>query len=137
MNWLFTSGGQSLELQLQHWFFQWVFRIDFFRINWFDLLAVQGTLKSLLQHCSSKASILKHSAFFMVQLSHPYMTTEKKHRFDYVNPTNFFLGIMLYYFVCLISLLDTSKINTKWVLALCENTENYCSILDKNRHSGF
>ena len=108
-----------------------------FRINWFDLLAVQGTLKSLLQHCSSKASILQHSAFFMVQLSHPYMTTEKKHRFDYVNPTNFFLGIMLYYFICLISLLDISKINTKWILALCENTENYCSILDKNRHSGF
>ena len=48
-----------------------------FRINWFDLLAVQGTLKSLLQHHSSKASILWHSAFFMVQLSHPYMTTGK------------------------------------------------------------
>ena len=42
-----------------------------------DLLAVQGTLKSLLQHCSSKASILQHSAFFIVQLSHPYMTTGK------------------------------------------------------------
>ena len=49
----------------------------FFRIDWFDLLAVQGTLKSLLQHHSSKASILQHSAFFMVQLSHPYMTTGK------------------------------------------------------------
>ena len=48
-----------------------------FRIDWFDLLAVQGTLKSLLQHHSSKASILKHSVFFMVQLSHPYMTTGK------------------------------------------------------------
>ena len=46
-----------------------------FRMNWFDLLAVQGTLKSLLQHHSSKASILQHSAFFMVQLSHPCMTT--------------------------------------------------------------
>ena len=44
--------------------------------DWFDL-AVQGTLKSLLQHHSSKASILRHSAFFMVQLSHPYMTTGK------------------------------------------------------------
>ena len=43
----------------------------------FDLLAVQGTLKSLLQHHSSKASVLRHSAFFMVQLSHPYMTTGK------------------------------------------------------------
>ena len=48
-----------------------------FRIGWFDLLAVQGTLKSLLQHHSSKASILQHSAFLMVQLSHPYMTTGK------------------------------------------------------------
>ena len=48
-----------------------------FRIDRFDLLAVQGTLKSLLQHHSSKASILQHSAFFMVQLSHPYMTTRK------------------------------------------------------------
>ena len=48
-----------------------------FRIDWLDLLAVQGTLKSLLQHHSSKASILWCSAFFMVQLSHPYMTTEK------------------------------------------------------------
>ena len=48
-----------------------------FRIEWFDLLAVQGTLKSLLQHHSSKASILWHSAFVMVQLSHPYMTTGK------------------------------------------------------------
>ena len=49
----------------------------FFRIDWLDLLAVQGTLKSLLQHHSSKASILWRSAFFMVQLSHPYMTTGK------------------------------------------------------------
>ena len=48
-----------------------------FRIDWFDLLAVQRTLKSLLQHHSSKASILRHSAFFMVQLSHPYMTPGK------------------------------------------------------------
>ena len=49
----------------------------FFRIDWLDLLAVQGTHKSLLQHHSSKASILQHSAFFTVQLSHPYMTTGK------------------------------------------------------------
>ena len=48
-----------------------------FRMDWLDFLAVQGTLKSLLQHHSSKASILRHSAFFMVQLSHPYMTTRK------------------------------------------------------------
>ena len=48
-----------------------------FRMDWSDLLAVQATLKSLLQHHSSKASILQHSAFFIVQLSHPYMTTGK------------------------------------------------------------
>ena len=48
-----------------------------FRMDLLDLLAVQGTLKSLLQHHSSKASIIRHSAFFIVQLSHPYMTTEK------------------------------------------------------------
>ena len=48
-----------------------------FRVDWLDLLEVQGTLKSLLQHHSSKASILRHSTFFVVQLSHPYMTTAK------------------------------------------------------------
>ena len=48
-----------------------------FRMDWLDLLSVQGTLKSLLQHHSSKTSILRHSAFFVVQLSHPYMTTGK------------------------------------------------------------
>ena len=52
-------------------------RLVSFRMNWLDLLAVQGTLKSLLQHHSSKASILLRSAFFIVQLSHPYMTSGK------------------------------------------------------------
>ena len=52
-------------------------RLTSFRSDWLDLLAVQGTLKSLLQYHSSKASILEHSAFFIVQLSHPYMTTGK------------------------------------------------------------
>ena len=54
-----------------------------FRIDWLDLLAVQGTLKSLLQHHNSKVSILQHSAFFMVQLSHPYMTTGKPYLCQY------------------------------------------------------
>ena len=53
-----------------------------FRMDWLDLLAVQGTLKSLLQHHGSKASILRCSAFFIVQLSHPYMTTGKNHSLD-------------------------------------------------------
>ena len=69
--------AQVLELQLQHQPFQWIFRLLSFRIDWFDLPAVQGTLKSLLQHHNPKASILWCSAFFMVQLSHPYMTTGK------------------------------------------------------------
>ena len=62
---------------IQHWSFQWTFRVYSFRIDWFDLLAVQGTLRSLLQLHNSKASFLQCSTFFMVQLSHPYMTTEK------------------------------------------------------------
>ena len=67
--------AKVLEFQLQHQSFQWIFRVFIsFRIDLFDLLAVQGTLKSLLQHDSSKASVLQCSTFFMVQLSHPYMT---------------------------------------------------------------
>ena len=68
---------KGLELQLQHQSFQWILRLISFRMDWLDLLAVQGTLKSLLQHHSSKGSILWHSAFFRVQLSHPYVTTGK------------------------------------------------------------
>ena len=75
MSWLFASGGQSIELQ--HQSFPWIFRTDFLWIDWFDLLAVQGNLKSLIQHHTLKASILRHLAFFIVQLSHPYMTTGK------------------------------------------------------------
>ena len=63
-----------LEFQLQHQSFQ---RLTSFSIDWFDLLAVQRTLKSLLHHHSLKASIRQHSAFFMVQLSHPCRTIEK------------------------------------------------------------
>ena len=78
MSQFFASGGQSIG--------SFTFSISpsneysgliSFRMNWLDLLAVQGTLKSLLQHHSSKASILRHSASFIVQLSHPYMTTGK------------------------------------------------------------
>ena len=77
MSQLFTSGGQILELQLQHQSFSEYSALISFRTDWFDLLAVQGTLKSLLQHQNLKASILWCLAFFMVQLSHLYMTTEK------------------------------------------------------------
>ena len=73
-----------------------------FRVYWLDLLAVQGTLKSLLQHHSSKASILRCSAFFMVQLSHPYMTTGKTialTRWTFVSKVMFLLFNMLSRFV--------------------------------------
>ena len=66
-----------MEFQLQHQSFNEYLGLISFRMDWLDPLAVQGTLKSLLQHHSSKASILWHSAFFMVQLSHPYVTTGK------------------------------------------------------------
>ena len=69
--------AKVLEFQLQHQSSQWTPKMFSFRMDWLDLLAVQGTLKSLLQHQSSKASILRCSAFFIVQLSHPYMTTGK------------------------------------------------------------
>ena len=69
--------AKVLEFQLRHQSCQWIFRLISFRMDWLDLLAVQGTLKSLLQHHSSKASILRCSAFFIVQLSHPYMTAGK------------------------------------------------------------
>ena len=69
--------AKVLEFQLQHQSLQWIPRLISFRMDWLDLLAVQGTLKSLLQHHSLKASILQLSAFFTVQLSHPHMTTGK------------------------------------------------------------
>ena len=69
--------AKVLELQLQHQPFQWIVRVDPFRIDWFVFLAVQGTVKSLLQPHSSKAPILQCLAFLMVQLSHLCMTTGK------------------------------------------------------------
>ena len=66
-----------MELQPQQQSFQWIFRTDSFRMGWLDLLAVQRTLKSLLQHHSSKASVLWRSAFFIVQVSYSNMTTGK------------------------------------------------------------
>ena len=75
--WVSSSHQVAKVLELQHQAFQWIFRVDFLYIDWLDLLAVQGTLKSLLQHHNPKASILWCSAFFMVQLSHPYLTTRK------------------------------------------------------------
>ena len=78
--WVSSSNQEArvLEFQLQHQSFKWIFKwLISFRMDWLNLLAVQRTLKSLLQHHSSKASIFRCSAFFIVQLSHPYMTTGK------------------------------------------------------------
>ena len=78
MNWLFASGGQSTGTSSSALSSCTEYSgLISSRIDWFDLLAVQGTLKSLLQHHSSKVSILQCSAFFMVQLSHLYMLTRK------------------------------------------------------------
>ena len=78
MNQLFASGGQSIGISATAISPSNEYSgMISFRMDWMNLLPVQGTLKSLLQHHSSKASILWHSAFFIVQLSHPYMTTGK------------------------------------------------------------
>ena len=78
MSQLFSSGGQSIEASTSAPVLPMNIQGRFpFRVDWSDLLAVQRALKSLLQHHSSKASILWCSAFFTVQLSHPYMTTGK------------------------------------------------------------
>ena len=69
--------AKVLEFQLQHHSFQWIFKTDFFGIDWFELFAFQGIIRSVLQHHSSKVSVLWYSAFFMVQISHPYLTTGK------------------------------------------------------------
>ena len=74
--WVSSSHQVAKVLELQHQSFQWISGLRSFRIDWFDL-AVQETLKSLLQHHSLKASVLQYSAFFMVQLSHPFITTRK------------------------------------------------------------
>ena len=81
---VFSSESALCFRWLKYWSFTFSIgpsneysRLISFRIDWFDLLAVQGILKSLLQHHSSKASVLQRSSFFMVQLSHPYITTGK------------------------------------------------------------
>ena len=78
MSWLFTSDGPSIEASASASDLSNEYSVLIsLRIVWFDLLDVQGTLRSLLQHHSLKASVLWCSAFFMVQLSYPYMTTGK------------------------------------------------------------
>ena len=92
--------AKVLKLWLQHQSFQCVFRLISLRIGWFDHLAIQWTLKSLLQHHNSKASVLRCSAFFMVQLSHPYMTT----RNTIALTMQTFVGKVLCFFICCLGL---------------------------------
>ena len=75
--WVSSSHQMAKVLELQHQSFQWIFRIDFLYSDWFDLSAVKGTFKNILQDYSLKATVLWCSAFFMVQLSHLYMATGK------------------------------------------------------------
>ena len=77
MSQFFASGGQNIGVSASTCPSNEYSGLIAFRMDWFDLIVVQGTLRNLLQHHSSKASILQHSAFFIVQLSHPYMTTGK------------------------------------------------------------
>ena len=98
-------------------------RLISFRMDWLDLLAVQGALKSLLQHHTSKASILQRSAFFTVQLSHPYMTTGKitaLARWIFVGKVMSLLFNMLSRLV--ITFLPRSKcLLISWLLSLCSD----------------
>ena len=75
--WVGPLNQVAKVLELQHQSFQWISGLTSFRIDWFDLLVVQGTLKSLLLHYNSRASFLGWSILFMVQLSHSYVTTGK------------------------------------------------------------
>ena len=80
--WISSShqAAKELELHLLHQYFQWIFRVDFIRTDWFDFLVVQGAIKSLLQHHNLKTPILWQLAFFLVQ--HPVHNHWKNHSFD-------------------------------------------------------
>ena len=87
MSLFFSSETTVLELQLQHQSFQWIVKVEIsFRTDWSDLFTIQGTLKSLLQHHNSKASVLQHSCFFMAQLS--YFLFNISHKAEKVSLSN-------------------------------------------------
>ena len=97
---LFSSGGQSIGVSDSASVFPMNIKDWFLRIDWFYLLEVQGTLESLLQHHSEKASILLCSAFCIVKLSHPYMTTGKTiafTRWSFASNVMFLLFILFYF----------------------------------------
>ena len=96
MSWLFESGGQIIGVSASVLQNSGLISV---KIDWFDLLAIQGTLNSFLQHLSSKASILRHSVFFTIQLSHPYVTTGKTIALTFVSKVMSLLFNMLSTFV--------------------------------------
>ena len=116
---LFESGGQRFGVSSSASSFQWIFRTGWisFRIGWLDLLAVQGTLKSLLQHHSSEASVLWHSGFFIVQLSYPYMTTGKNiafTRWTFVGKV-MSLCFLICYLGCIVFLPGSKHLLISWL----------------------
>ena len=112
--WISSSHqvAKVLEFRLQHQSFQCILGTDFFRMDWLNLLAVQGTLKSFLQYHSLKASIFWHSAFFIVQLAHPYMITGKTIALTFVGKVMSLLYNMLSRLV--ITFLPRSKLYFPW-----------------------
>ena len=122
-------------MELQHQSFNQHSELISFRTDWFHLLEVQGTLKSLLQHHRSKQSILQRSAFFMVQLSHPYMTTGKTTaltRWTFVSKVMSLLFNMLSRFVT--AFLPRSKcLLISYVTPQCGTTEEKSILLEAGK----
>jgi hypothetical protein len=121
----FASGGQSIAASASASVLPMNIQgLISFMIGWFDLFAVQGTLKSLLQHHSSKASVLQHSAFFMVQLSHPYLTTRKTialTRWTWVGKVMSLLFSMLSMFVIAFSPKEQESFNFIATVTICSD----------------
>ena len=121
MNQFFASGSQIIGASASTLVLPYKYSgFISFRIDWFDLLAVQGTLRSLLQHHNLKASILRHSTFFIVQLLHAYMTTGKTMALTiwiFVNKVMFFLFNMLSRFV-IVFLIRSKCLLISWLQSL-------------------
>ena len=118
--------AKLLAFQLHHQSFHEYSGLISFRMDWLDLLAVHGTLKSLLQHHSSKASILRRSSFFIVQLSHPYMTTGKTIaliRQTFVDKVMSLLFNMLSRLVITFSSKEQASFNFMATVTICSDIE--------------
>ena len=116
--------AKGLQFQLWHQSFQCIFRIISFSIARLDLSAAQGAFRSLLQHHSSKSSILQHSAFFMVQLSHPYTTTGKNIALTRQPFVGKVMSLLFFFFSFLFSLIFIS-----WRLITLQYCSGFCHTL--------